>query len=90
MINEDDARTKARAWREDFNTRRPHSSLGYLTPTEFTLRSAASVRPTASLQQHCESPHPNFLTQSFISPGTENGGIPILSQSKRLFVPFFT
>ncbi|WP_146461361.1 integrase core domain-containing protein, partial [Rubripirellula tenax] len=58
LINEDDARTKARAWREDFNTRRPHSSLGYLTPSEFALRSAASVRPTASLQQHCESPIP--------------------------------
>ena len=64
LINEDDARMKARAWREDFNTRRPHSSLGYLTPSEFALRSAASVRPTASLQQHCESlipiPQPNL------------------------------
>jgi len=58
LINEDDARMKARAWREDFNTRRPHSSLGYLTPSEFAHRSAASVRPTASLQQHCESPIP--------------------------------
>ncbi|MCR9209158.1 MAG: transposase [bacterium] len=54
LINEDDAQMKAPAWPEDFNTRRPHSSLGNLTLTEFALRSAASVQPTASLQQHCE------------------------------------
>lgn len=58
LLNEDDARLKARAWREDFNTRRPHSSLGYLTPSEFAIRSAASVRPPASLQLHCESSTP--------------------------------
>ncbi|QDS96102.1 IS2 transposase TnpB [Roseimaritima multifibrata] len=58
LIDEDDARIKSRAWRDDFNTFRPHSSLGYLTPSEFAIRSAASVRPTASLQQHCESPVP--------------------------------
>jgi putative transposase len=24
------------AWRVDYNTRRPHSSLGHLTPSEFS------------------------------------------------------
>lgn len=31
LLSESDARVKARAWREDFNNQRPHSSLGYLT-----------------------------------------------------------
>jgi putative transposase len=31
----DDARAKIEAWRVDYNARRPHSSLGHLTPNEF-------------------------------------------------------
>jgi transposase InsO family protein len=46
------ARKQTAAWREDYNHYRPHSSLGYQTPAEFAARCAASVRPTASLQQH--------------------------------------
>ena len=30
-----DAQTKIEAWRLDYNQRRPHGSLGHLTPTEF-------------------------------------------------------
>ncbi len=30
-----DARRKIEAWRQDYNRRRPHSSLGYRTPEEF-------------------------------------------------------
>jgi putative transposase len=30
-----DARRIIEAWRQDYNTVRPHSALGYLTPTEF-------------------------------------------------------
>jgi transposase InsO family protein len=54
------ARTRTAAWREDYNHHRPHSSLGYRTPAEFAARSgAASVRPTASLQQpHCDLTQP--------------------------------
>jgi transposase InsO family protein len=46
------ARKLTAAWREDYNYHRPHSSLGYVAPVEFATRCAASVRPTASLQQH--------------------------------------
>jgi len=34
----DDARSKIEAWRIDYNQRRPHSSLGHLTPTEYVAR----------------------------------------------------
>jgi transposase InsO family protein len=46
------ARKLTALWREDYNHHRPHSSLGYVTPVEYAARCAASVRPTASLQQH--------------------------------------
>jgi putative transposase len=36
-----DARRKIGAWRREYNTERPHSSLGYLTPLEFHAASAA-------------------------------------------------
>lgn len=36
----DQARESVHAWREDYNTVRPHSSLGYKTPAEFALLAA--------------------------------------------------
>jgi putative transposase len=44
----EDARAKIEAWRLDYNQRRPHSSLGHLTPNEFAaqrqvLRTAAEA-----------------------------------------------
>lgn len=33
-----DAKRKIEAWREDYNTERPHSALGYLAPEEFAAR----------------------------------------------------
>lgn len=60
LLNEADARLKARAWREDFNDHRPHSSLGYLTPSEFARRCADSV-PLAALtprNQHSDQVEP--------------------------------
>lgn len=35
FLSLDQARRIVEAWRVDYNTRRPHSSLGYLTPEEF-------------------------------------------------------
>jgi putative transposase len=34
----DDAKAKIEAWRLDYNQRRPHSSLGHLTPNEYVAR----------------------------------------------------
>ena len=42
-----DARRLIEAWRVDYNTVRPHSSLGYRTPVEFAHRTAALRSPTA-------------------------------------------
>jgi len=37
----EDARAKIEAWRVDYNARRPHSSLGLLTPNEFVAQRQA-------------------------------------------------
>ena len=37
-----EARWLAETWRGEYNTARPHSSLGYLTPVEFAARCVAS------------------------------------------------
>ena len=34
----EDAKQKIEAWRYDYNHRRPHSSLGHLTPSEYASR----------------------------------------------------
>ena len=60
------ARKLSAAWRDDYNHYRPHSSLGYLTPTEFAARCAASApkllsatpQATSPLQQHSDITQP--------------------------------
>lgn len=49
-----DGRDKISQWREDYNYHRPHSSLGNLTPVEFTESCIASGQPTADLQQYSQ------------------------------------
>ena len=41
FVSLDDARRTIEAWRIDYNSLRPHSSLDYLTPEEFAANAAA-------------------------------------------------
>lgn len=40
-----EARATIEAWRHDYNHRRPHSSLGALTPTEFAVLKGRQPQP---------------------------------------------
>ena len=42
------ARTLTAAWKDEYNTQRPHSSLGYRTPAGFAAACAASASAKAS------------------------------------------
>jgi len=44
-----DARRKISAWKVEYNSRRPHSSLGYLTPDEFARRCQLRLLSPASI-----------------------------------------
>ena len=44
-----DAQALTAAWRDDYNTQRPHSSLDYLTPVEFAAACAVSTSAKASV-----------------------------------------
>ncbi|MFZ0880613.1 MAG: transposase, partial [Candidatus Acidiferrales bacterium] len=43
------AREVIEDWRVDYNTVRPHSSLGYRTPEEFAARPASPPTPVVSM-----------------------------------------
>ncbi len=63
FMNLAEARWFAKRRLHEHNEERPHSSLGYQTPSEFASQCAASVRATPSLQQHTAEP----LTQTILS-----------------------
>ena len=44
--NMTEARAIIAAWRQDYNERRPHSSLGYMTPGEWAAKHRTKVRNT--------------------------------------------
>ncbi len=43
-----DARNKLESWRFDYNVRRPHKSLGQMTPVDYSNKLAESVSPNFS------------------------------------------
>jgi putative transposase len=42
FVSLDDARNKIEQWRIEYNRKRPHSSLGHLTPEEFAAKNQMS------------------------------------------------
>jgi len=45
----EDAQAKIEAWRVDYNQRRPHSSLGHLTPNEYARQRQKSGAAEAAI-----------------------------------------
>jgi putative transposase len=56
----DHARQKLAAWAEDYNTRRPHSSIGYQTPAAYAAHLNATGRPATQFESSAGRPvaHP--------------------------------
>jgi putative transposase len=67
-----DARSLTASWRDEYNTQRHHSSLGYRTPAGF----AAACAPSASAKASAPAAHAGAEVQpcssTLISPGTAN------------------
>jgi len=57
-----DARRKIAAWRKEYNEERPHSSLGYLTPKEFSTSMRAAESGSALLATPSSAANPETQT----------------------------
>ena len=64
----EDAQQIIEAWRTDYNTVRPHSSLGYLTPEEYAATVAA--RPASTPRR--SSPTPQWAQTDVQDPRSAN------------------
>lgn len=65
FLSLEDAKVKIEAWRREYNSNRPHSALGNLTPEEFSGFQE-------KIPLHKEGKKPNFLT----TPGPTEGASP--------------
>lgn len=60
------ARQLSTAWKEDYNHHRPHSSLGYQTPSQFAACAASAPAPPP-LQRHMRTQEAETVTQPISS-----------------------
>ena len=64
----DHARAKIAAWAADYNSQRPHSSLGYLTPAAYAANLTATCNRLRNLYQlhrsHVAHLAPNGVTSA--------------------------
>src|SRR5258708_1270509 len=62
------ARAKIAAWADDYNSQRPHSSLGYLTPAAYAANLTATCdrlrNPDQLRRSHVAPPAPNGVTSA--------------------------
>lgn len=65
----DHARSRIANWIDDYNQRRPHSALGYLTPTDY----AANLSATRDRLRN-----PDQLRRSHVAPPAPHGVEPDL------------
>jgi len=59
----EEARRIVELWRQDYNGSRPHSSLGYLTPLEFSEQSEGKNQPLTSCAGSSSQPPASFHFQ---------------------------
>lgn len=62
-----EAQSLAAEWRNAYNHRRPHSSLGYRTPAEYAAGCAASAPAAPTLQQHSRNQETSPIPQTLLS-----------------------
>jgi putative transposase len=64
----DHARAKIADWVSDYNSQRPHSSLGYLTPAAYAANLTATCdrlrNPDQLRRSHVAPPAPNGVTSA--------------------------
>lgn len=65
------AREKLAAWADDYNTSRPHSSIGYLTPAAYAASLTATGRPAARLESCAARPVAHTALRSVSNAGTQ-------------------
>jgi putative transposase len=56
FVSLEHARQKLAAWTLDYNTRRPHSSIGYQTPAAYAAHLIATDRPAAPPESSARRP----------------------------------
>jgi len=66
-----DARRKIADWRKDYNEQRPHSSLGYRTPSEFAAQAQVLYTTEAGQEASNAGPLPRTPIPAEIEDGME-------------------